>query len=64
MASVESRDDFGYDTDTISLNSTVASETQELYDVEDIIAEEQDSDGEIRYLVKWQDYPMHQYVPP
>ncbi|KAH7112158.1 hypothetical protein B0J11DRAFT_542776 [Dendryphion nanum] len=60
MIEVSNDDDFGYDTDTVSLASTTGSEGQEIYDVEDIIAEETDDDGIVRYLVKWQGYSMHE----
>jgi hypothetical protein len=54
-----------YDTDTISLTSTVASDYSEtaLYDVEEIISEDTalDEEGNVvpKYLVKWVGYPLH-----
>jgi hypothetical protein len=68
MATVQN-DDFlfegGYDTDTISLTSTVASDHSEtaLYDVEEIISEYMvpDDEGNVvsKYLTKWVGYPLH-----
>ena len=54
-----------YDTDTISLTSTVASDHSEtaLYDVEEIISEDTalDEEGNVvsKYLIKWVGYPLH-----
>jgi chromo domain-containing protein 1 len=54
-----------YDTDSISLTSTVASDYSEtaLYDVEKIISEDtmQDDEGSVisKYLIKWLNYPLH-----
>ena len=45
MASTDDSDS-DYDTDTASLTSTAPSEVQELYDVENIVAEEKGSDDE------------------
>ena len=42
--------------DSISVTSTVGSETQEFYEVEEILAE-REIDGEQQYLVKWEGYP-------
>lgn len=50
-----------YDTDTISLYSAAESPPRSaIFALESILAETIDEDGEIRYLVKWQDYPMDQ----
>lgn len=54
-----------YDTDTISLTSTVGSDWSEnaLYDVEEIISEDavlDENDNPIsKYLTKWVGYPLH-----
>lgn len=45
------------DADDISVTSTVESETQYEYEVETILAEHQFEDG-VRYLVKWENYPI------
>jgi hypothetical protein len=50
-----------YDTDTISVTSTVSSDAGVEYDVEDIISEGWDDDG-AKYLVKWAGYPIHRLV--
>lgn len=54
--------DDGYDTDAISLTSTVPEETAEgsIYSVEDILAERLEEDGQPRYLVKWERYPLNE----
>ena len=44
------------DDDAISLTSTVASEPQEFYTLDRILAEK-DFDGVTKYLVKWEGYP-------
>ncbi|KAG0632754.1 hypothetical protein HOY80DRAFT_866728, partial [Tuber brumale] len=49
------------DSDTISLTSTVASEEDpdDTYIVENILGEKWiESEGKMRYLVKWEGYPM------
>ena len=46
------------DSDSVSITSTVASEPQEEYEVETILAEEE-GDDEINYLIKWEGYPLH-----
>ena len=46
------------DSDSVSITSTVASEPQEEYEVEAILAEEEGDDG-INYLIKWEGYPLH-----
>jgi hypothetical protein len=54
-----------YDSDSISLTATVASDYSEtaLYDVEKIISEYtvQDDEGNdvVKYLTKWLNYPLH-----
>ena len=63
-----SDDDFivedDYDTDTISVTSTATGNGVEdpMYDVEDILAERVNEYGEKNYLVKWDDYPLDEYV--
>lgn len=47
------------DNDSISLHSTEPSEEEEGYDVEKILAEEADDEGEPQFLIKWQGYPLH-----
>jgi hypothetical protein len=47
-----------YDTDTVSLASTDAGSAEAFYDADCIIAEE--SGDEPYYLVKWEDYPLHE----
>lgn len=42
-----------YDTDSISLNSTVEDDTNQFWDAEEILAEGEDSDGLMRFLIKW-----------
>jgi hypothetical protein len=51
----------GYDTDSISITSTVPSDAGVEYDVESILSEGFDDDG-IKYLVKWAGYPLHRSV--
>ena len=46
------------DSDSVSITSTVASEPQEEYEVETILAEEEGDDG-INCLIKWEGYPLH-----
>jgi hypothetical protein len=62
--------DTQYDTDNVSITSTAASEGGEdkIYDVETILCEDphwerDDGTSEIRYLIKWANYPPHQSVP-
>jgi hypothetical protein len=50
-----------YDTDAISVTSTVSSDAGVEYDVEDIISEGWD-DGGSKYLVKWAGYPIHRLI--
>jgi hypothetical protein len=53
-------DDDDYDTDTISLTSTVPSEQGDgFYNVENLLAEGEAEDGKRVYLVEWVDYPLH-----
>ncbi|PVH94723.1 hypothetical protein DM02DRAFT_692527 [Periconia macrospinosa] len=51
-----------YDTDEVSITSTVpADEAEDEYDVECIFSEGQDPDGNgTRYLIKWVGYPLHE----
>ncbi|ORY18027.1 hypothetical protein BCR34DRAFT_380955 [Clohesyomyces aquaticus] len=53
----------GYDTDAISITSTVPSEVEDSYQVKDILAvdtfEDDDGEDEVRYLVEWLNYPFH-----
>lgn len=49
------------DSDSVSITSTVASEPQEEYEVETILAEEEGDDG-INYLIKWEGYPLHRWL--
>ena len=46
------------DTDSLSLNSTLTSEKAEYYNVERILAEGIDENGEPTYLVDWEGYAM------
>ncbi|KAF2471391.1 uncharacterized protein BDR25DRAFT_303413 [Lindgomyces ingoldianus] len=48
-----------YDTDTISVTSTVESEKEATYAVKDILAETVCEDGSTKYLVQWEGYPLH-----
>lgn len=50
-----------YDTDAISVTSTVPSDAGVEYDVEDIISEGWDDNGS-KYLVKWAGYPLHRFI--
>lgn len=47
-----------YDTDAVSVTSTVEDELEAFYNTECIIAENLDEDE--LYLVKWEDYPLDQ----
>ena len=48
-----------YDTDEVSVTSTVKNEDDNVwYNTECIIAERDNEDD--RYLVKWEDYPLDQ----
>jgi hypothetical protein len=47
------------DLDSISLTSTRSSDEEEEYNVEKINAEERDDQGVMKYLVKWEGYPLH-----
>jgi hypothetical protein len=52
-----------YDTDEVSITSTVIDETGGIYDAEAILSEDQPTDGsEKLYLIKWENYPIHEYV--
>jgi hypothetical protein len=56
-----------YDTDTISLTSTVESDNEGIfYDVKRILSESMETDEHGKpykiYLVEWENYPLHQYV--
>ncbi|GAB7354843.1 hypothetical protein MBLNU459_g5223t1 [Dothideomycetes sp. NU459] len=55
----------GNDSD-VSVTSTVKSDADKEYDIEEIIHERSGPDGTVEYLVKWLDYPFHQstYEPP
>lgn len=53
----------GYDTDSISITSTVPSDARVEYDVESILSEGFDDDDGVKYLVKWAGYPLHRSVP-
>lgn len=46
------------DSDAVSLNSTVASEQLEEYNVEKIL-HEVEIDGRTHYLAKWEGYPVN-----
>ncbi|KAF7194335.1 Chromo domain-containing protein 1 [Pseudocercospora fuligena] len=49
------------DTDSINTTSTVLSEEQDVYEVENVLAEERSiDDGVMRYLIKWAGYPLSQ----
>jgi hypothetical protein len=58
--------DEDYNTDTISLTSTVESDNEGIYDIKGILSEAMgyDQHGEPykKYLVEWESYPLHQYV--
>lgn len=45
------------DDDSISITSTAASAQRDNYFVEGVIAEREDDDGEMKYLVRWEGYP-------
>lgn len=47
-----------YDTDTVSITSTDAGSAEAFYNADCIIAE--DPEEESCYLVKWEDYPLHE----
>ena len=50
------------DSDSISVTSTISSDQEEEYNVEKILAEDQDiigGTGEPQYLLKWEGYPLH-----
>jgi hypothetical protein len=50
-----------YDTDTVSVTSTVSSEAQADYDLDGVLAETRDEDtGEPLYLIKWLNYDIDQ----
>lgn len=52
-----------YDTDEVSLTSTVPSEHTGIYTVEQLLSERyglwEDGVEETRYLVEWDNYPMY-----
>lgn len=48
-----------YDTDTISLTSTVPEESGK-YIVEDVLSEDIKEDGRWKYLIKWEGYGLHE----
>jgi hypothetical protein len=54
--------DLAYDTDTISLTSTVNSDNDGVYVIEKILSEglgEDDDGNEVtKYLIEWENYPM------
>jgi chromo domain-containing protein 1 len=56
--------DVEYDTDTISLTSTVESENDGMYYIKGILSEgvgeDQYGNETMKYLVEWDGYPMHQ----
>jgi hypothetical protein len=59
------KSDVEYDTDTISLTSTVQSEQRDdkVYDVEGILSEgscaDRDGNRVMKYLVQWTGYKVH-----
>jgi hypothetical protein len=52
-----------YHTDDISVTSTLPSDVGETYEVEAVLSEDlwelEDDSTEMRYLLKWEGYPMH-----
>ena len=50
-----------YETDAVSVTSTVPDD-EAFYDADCIIAEDPNKDKDERYLVKWENYPLHEYV--
>jgi hypothetical protein len=54
--------DMDYDTDTISLTSTVETDTNEAFPITQILAEgmgEYDNGVPVmKYLIEWENYPM------
>jgi hypothetical protein len=60
MTKMANRDE-EYDTDTISLTSTVEAAAEVEFEIEGILSEEmcEDDDGRLfmRYLIKWKYYP-------
>jgi hypothetical protein len=52
-----------YDTDAISLTSTVKSDNDNIYDIKCILSEGLDqSTGKdvMKFLIEWEGYPMHE----
>ncbi|GAB7327234.1 hypothetical protein MBLNU13_g11132t2 [Cladosporium sp. NU13] len=47
------------DEDSISITSTRSSDPEAEYNVEKILAEQVHDDGMLRYLLKWEGYPLH-----
>lgn len=54
-----------YDTDAVSITSTVSSTKTASYNVEAVLAEHEEDDDQGRsrmeYLIKWEGYPLHRY---
>jgi hypothetical protein len=51
-----------YDTDTVSVTSTVSSTKSETYNVKAILSEtttDEDGNNDVHYLIEWDSYPMH-----
>ena len=48
-----------YDTDTVSVTSTVDNEEETIWYNAECIVAERDNENEC-YLVKWEDYPLDQ----
>lgn len=46
------------DSDSVSVTSTVPSEPRPEYPLEEILAEMEDDDGNLYYLIKWENYPI------
>lgn len=54
--------DRNYDTDEISITSTVSSTKTETYNVKAILSEttaDGDVNGDVHYLIEWDNYPIH-----
>ena len=49
-------DDLSSDLDSISVNSTIPEDDQDHYELDGGILAERSDDGEMQYLVKWQNY--------
>jgi chromo domain-containing protein 1 len=58
--------DGGYDTDAISLTSTVESTNEGVYEINRFLSEgigaDEDGNPFKKYLVEWDNYPLHQQV--